>query len=371
MLNQLRIERFRGISELSLDDTGRVNLIVGRNDSGKTTVLEAIRLLLSGNPRLLRRYPKNLFDRSSRPPADQFKLAFHHGNSSSGLFVHGELSNLLLEIALRLAPVEEEEQLDLGTKADEGSTESLLERGEQIVATITANKTVTATVKMKLPIVRRVAAFGSSGHFIAERSFSAQNFPTVPKAIWLSTDRARTSSYASRYSNLIRNELAAPLLNVLRLIEPTLVDLVVLSEFRGEPEPSRSRAVLEARLSEGTLMPMELLGDGFTSVISIVTAVGAAARGLCLIDEIENGIHYSVLPSVWTAVHRTAVDFDSQVWATTHSLDCVSAAYSAFHDFPDALRVHRLDKGANGRINVHTFDHEMLGLALSRGLEVR
>ncbi len=158
------------------------------------------------------------------------------------------------------------------------------------------------------------------------------------------------------------------LLEVLKEIEPRLQSLVVLTS---QDEGFRGTAVLEVDLGLEQLLPLDSMGDGFSSIIAIISAIGAAESGICLIDEVENGIHYSLLTQMWRSAASAAEKYHSQLWATTHSYDCINSIYEAFSDAPGALRVHRLDRKPDGTVAVHTFTHAMLGRALERGLEAR
>ena len=202
-----------------------------------------------------------------------------------------------------------------------------------------------------------------------KRQFIGGSFPELPPLVWLGANRAEVRSHARRYSELYRNGDANILLDILKDIEPRLRSLVVLTMQRDEAYPAA--AVLEADLGFDQTFPLDSMGDGFSNVIAILSAVGAAKKGLCLVDEIDNGIHYSLLARLWRSVGSAADVYDTQVWATTHSYDCVAAIYEAFHDTPDSLRVHRLERKTDGTVIVHTFDHAMLGRALESGLEVR
>ena len=90
-----------------------------------------------------------------------------------------------------------------------------------------------------------------------------------------------------------------------------------------------------------------------------------------MIDEIENGFHHSVLSLVWAAIGEAARRYDTQVFATTHSFECIEAAHEAFcENRPYAFRLHRLDRVEN-ETKVITYDQETLGAAIRSGLEVR
>jgi AAA15 family ATPase/GTPase len=102
-------------------------------------------------------------------------------------------------------------------------------------------------------------------------------------------------------------------------------------------------------------------------LLAIVNAPG----GTVLIDEIENGLHHSVMLKVWQAIAETARRSETQIFATTHSWECIRAAHEAFtksgtYDF----RLHRLDR-LDGKIKAITYDEEALAAAIKAELEVR
>ena len=94
-------------------------------------------------------------------------------------------------------------------------------------------------------------------------------------------------------------------------------------------------------------------------------------NGIVFIDEIENGIHHSIMEKIWTGIAEAARRFNTQVVATTHSRECIASAYSAFNrsERYDFL-FHRLERG-NGTIEAKTYDKETLEAAIETGFEVR
>ncbi len=367
MLTNLKIEKFRGFSELSLTDAGRVNLIVGRNDTGKTSLLEAIRLLLTADPRNLNRKTRSRVARRPLLLWQDYYLAFHQLRSHNGPVLVGEVNSIKLTLRAEIRNVQQPDALAFHPDSNDGAGEdgdafdggeSLLQPSQEIVFNATANGEARAEISQRL---RRGSPVG--------RLFTGATFPKIPPVTWLGTDRAEVWPLARRYSDLFRSGGSNTLVELLRQLEPQLVSLVMLTSEHNAID--LDGAVLEADLGFDHTLPIDSMGDGFGSIISILSAIGTAKGGLCLIDEIENGIHYSVLPNLWRTVVNAAKQYDAQVWATTHSFDCLSAIYGAFCDAPDELRVHRLDRRSDGSVIVHTFDHVMLGHALEQGLEVR
>ena len=119
------------------------------------------------------------------------------------------------------------------------------------------------------------------------------------------------------------------------------------------------------------LVPVPLIGEGMRRLLSIVLAIANAPGGIVLIDEIENGLHYSVLPNVWKALADAARRNDVQVFAATHSWECLRAAHEVFsQEEPYDFRYYRLDR-EDGEVTCVAYDREMIETSLTMGMEAR
>ena len=104
---------------------------------------------------------------------------------------------------------------------------------------------------------------------------------------------------------------------------------------------------------------------------SLILAIADAENGIVLIDDIDHGLHTSVLEGVWQSISRVSREFNTQVFATTHSWECVVAAHEAFSkDLAYDFRLHRLDR-VNGDIKAVTYEQEELESAIGLQWEVR
>jgi hypothetical protein len=149
------------------------------------------------------------------------------------------------------------------------------------------------------------------------------------------------------------------ILPALRILEPRLQRLA-LAPLAGE-------SVIYGDIGLAKLVPIPFMGEGVGRVLSIVLAIANAPGGVVLIDEVENGLHYSVMKDVWKAMAVAARQMDVQVFASTHSYECIQAAHEAFtasgtYD----LRLHRLER-INEEIQVAGYDQEILGYATEEG----
>ena len=150
------------------------------------------------------------------------------------------------------------------------------------------------------------------------------------------------------------------LLDALQPLEPRLIDMTFSAD------------IIHCDIGANTSIPLPAMGEGMNRVASLVLAIGSASGGVICIDEIENGLHYSIMTDVWRAIAKAARAFDVQIFATTHSLECIRAAHEAFsQDEIYDFRYHRLDRKKTGKIEAVTFNRDMLQTAANANFEVR
>lgn len=89
------------------------------------------------------------------------------------------------------------------------------------------------------------------------------------------------------------------------------------------------------------LRPLEFLSGGLTKLSVMLLAVSRPSSNLVMVDEIENGLHHARLRLLWRQVREFAARANTQVLATTHSLECLDAAADAMAEFPDDFALLR------------------------------
>src|SRR5262249_21192052 len=124
----------------------------------------------------------------------------------------------------------------------------------------------------------------------------------------------------NRFSMLDITRRLDRVVSFLRVIEPRLTGLTLVTR--------RSVPLIYADVQGmDRKVPVALLGDGMSKLLSIILAIATIDNGIILIDEVDAGIHHSVLPKVWEGIFKAAKDFNCQIIATTHSYECLQAAY--------------------------------------------
>jgi len=159
------------------------------------------------------------------------------------------------------------------------------------------------------------------------------------------------SSYVSIHSN---PSLIVPILGRLRIqkqdsfvlealqaIEPSLVSI--------EDNSSGGSPRIWGDIGLPELLPLEAMGEGMNRLAQLaIRFASTASPGVVLIDEIENGIHHSVMPKIWKVIDTAARKLQIQIFATTHSWECVEAAYNAL-DLEEAdFLLHRIERDTTG-----------------------
>jgi AAA15 family ATPase/GTPase len=70
------------------------------------------------------------------------------------------------------------------------------------------------------------------------------------------------------------------------------------------------------------------MGDGMNRILTIILALVNSDNGCLLIDEFENGLHYTVQENLWRIIFHLSKELNIQVFATTHSEDCIKGFQS-------------------------------------------
>ena len=137
---------------------------------------------------------------------------------------------------------------------------------------------------------------------------------------------------------------------------------------RVEANPGSGVPTILVDIGLGELVPLSVMGEGMTRLAQMMIYLCGLPNGIVLIDEVENGLHHSVLATVWKTLEKAAVDLDVQIVATTHSYECFEAAHKALD--PDNFLYHRLEAGSRGHRCV-TYDADRIAGAIHYNMEAR
>lgn len=354
MLENLEVRNFRGFKGLKVENLGRINLVVGKNNSGKTSLLEALFLLSShGHPgvglnaNIVREFSPDIT--SSEAIRDVlWKPMFFDLDIEGTIEItsdHSSLGHLSMKLFI--------ERLGIAEVADMTSEAS----GAPAITVVPESLGLSFT--------------GSQGTHHKARITVSDKINLQSEPPWI--DASFYTNFISP-SNIGRNEDAVKLgglrkqkrghilLQALQILEPRLKSI--------EDNSSSGSPLILGDIGLPELVPLSSMGEGMTRVAHIVLGLARAEMrgGILLVDDIDDGIHHSVLPDVWKVIARTAKDLDVQVFATTHSYECVRDAHEALG--PNDFVLHRLEANEDGNRCV-TYTPTSIAAAIEHNLEVR
>jgi len=357
MFTSFVIENFRGFHDLSLQSLKRINLFAGMNNVGKTALLEAIFLHLGpSNPDLALRV--NAFR-----GMEQFSF---DAEQAWGWLFYGKDLNSTIALTSR-DDSNIERQLKISVHQEFGVFPIIKEAREADI------------IKLPLPASTRpsyptlVLEYKDSSEIQSKSkgimtpnglSFEISNsgIPMIP-GVFLSTRFWSTREDAERFSKLAELGLETEILPTLRLLEPRLRRLALLV--------AGGMSIIHGDVGIGRLIPINMMGEGLSRLLSLLLTVFTTKSGCVLIDEIENGLHYSIMQNIWKALQDAAKQSDTQIFATTHSRECILAAHKGIEETGDYnFSLYRLER-LNENIVAVAYDREMLATAEEFSMEVR
>ena len=375
MINSLDIKNYRNLNELKINSLGRLNLITGKNNTGKSTLLEAIAIYATKGD--FNQIYQLLIERG-----EYFKRADETKNpTESNLKV---LSSLFSD---RLINFQQENSISIGhientlLGEDQSLENTVFIRFVKYIEDIIRENEVTSRKKT---ILENDSENQNANIKIGLQVKSSKN------SYIISLDEDRPLRYIFRglgindsiqfirtrnidreinvklWDNITLTEKEQYVIDALKIIEPTTERIAFIEENRKE-----RTAVI--KLSTATnIIPLQSMGDGMNRILTIILALVNADNGFLLIDEFENGLHYSVQEQLWKIIFNLAEKLNVQVFITTHSEDCI-AGFENIVNSPDNKlegKLIRLDN-INGIIRQVEFGASDLKIATDNNIEIR
>ncbi|MDE2857149.1 MAG: AAA family ATPase [Chloroflexota bacterium] len=337
MYKSFRVKNFRCFKDLQINDLGRVNLIAGKNNTGKTALLEAMYLLTKplkpGVWANLSKWRELHFP--GKEPSKHWGLFFYDIDTSLKIEIEAFQTDSQTRSRLTISQLSYEEKYlhEFREYAELLRREGLTGlEAIQVIANSDAVLDIELHSYSDIDSREKRAVLLSHGNqpvFAGSQVELASVFLPVQ-------GRPNEKTAIFQFSRLdIRNQLPT-MIEMLQEFEPGLSDLRLSSPF-GE-------MMIWGRVN-GTSKPLKLMGEGMNRVAHLIITMMTKPKSVIFIDEIENGIHHSAQCKVWKAIGQLARELDIQVFATTHSLEMIRAAYEAFAEENrlDEFRYHRLD----------------------------
>ncbi len=372
MLRTLKIENFRCFQSFELQQLGRLNLLVGTNNSGKTSILEAVQLLSSKlNLESLRKlmagrgeYILN-DERSDSRELDVCHLFYGHEINVDSRFsiIGGSESN---EEGISVFIEHSPRQLSLfedleGLEEFESIRELALvfkwlgEENKDVKLRLSAQQGLSSDYIRRIDLSRRIQRdlkdSGVRTQFVTSSSLTTENMIDLYDQVVLTAEEKLVTE-------------------ALQTIEPNIERIAPISSEKRRYTNSRSGFIVKFYNNDQRI-PIGSMGDGIWRILGLTLAIINARNGILLVDEIDTGLHFSTMSDMWKLVWETAKRLNVQVFATTHSRDCwESLATIANAETPseEGITIHRIEKGKTSSV---VFNERQVVIAAEQEIEVR
>jgi AAA domain, putative AbiEii toxin, Type IV TA system/AAA ATPase domain len=343
-LESLEIHRFRAFDHLRIERLGRVNLVVGKNNVGKSSLLEALWLYANqGHPIIVWKILEARDE--GRGPERTLRAR---------------------------SPMEE----DVGIEDYADSVKQLFHRNSdtnyeaRIGPQSIGNRTLTISLGFNLqktaPILKTSIGQQQNAYGLDDRAYRLQE-GNGERCVMVAANGLDALTLEKFWDSVALTDLEDDVLSALRLIAPNVERVNMLTGRK--KRNARTPVVKVAGMNEP--VPLKSLGDGMNRMFGISLALVSARNGMLLIDEIENGLHYSVQSNVWRLVFEVARRLNVQVFATTHSWDCIAAFQQAAQEYEqdEGILIRLIEK--KGKIVADSFNENELEIATREEIEVR
>lgn len=346
MINFLQIKNYKNLKNLELESLEKVNLVIGKNNTGKSSLLEAISLFITNGKyaqidKILKNRDlqlNNIFENNFYAIAtlfNNFKIKFDVSNII-------EITNKTDSIRLKFVKYIE-------TEVDDGNKLKVL-----------VNDNETSDNEFKIG-------------FSVEKNQKKIIYAIERRLIYISDNKENIQYINSRdfnikngllFDSIALTEKENYVIETLQILEPNIERLTFV-EIQNE-----RKAVIKLKNND-KITPLSSMGDGINRIFSIILALVNSENGYLLIDEFENGLHYSVQEKLWEIIFYLSEKLNIQVFATTHSNDCIDS-------FENVLNNSKKNKGKiiklelyKGDVKEVSYNASELKIATEQNIEIR
>ena len=343
-METFHVNNYKGLKDLELRGLSRVNLIVGRNNVGKSSLLEVLSLYYSGGSvnellDILDYSGERVVTRTSSYSGEtvidneaHFLSLFNRSGFEGGKAPAIVLDDGTFVISLGIG-YQKEKRIRKGSSIN------------HILEYLTESEFLAESSKDGVIAEKGLAIrAGDSFQFLPFHS-EFQVFAESKKCVFVRPADFILIPNAALFDKIAMSDKEEKLLSALRIIEPQIQKINYLESDPG----SKNRVPFVVVGPKSERVRLTSMGDGINRILTIILSMlNCPAGGALALDEIDNGLHYSVQEQLWKMVFSLAKELDVQVFATTHSMDCLKS-FAQVNSGEDGLLI-RLDARSDGEI---------------------
>lgn len=378
MLNSVDIKNYRNLKTLRINSLARVNLITGKNNTGKSTLLEAIAIyatkgdltfiyqLLRDRGEIYRQAEKNKDVTESNIMALSSLFAdrivgfkkddsISIGSLENTLF--GEEKSLDESVSMRFVKYSDDLQIDNQGGTTRKRTLLIEDDADKLLADFKVGLEISVgdiSYILSLDEGRFYDRFGLSRGLGKSENYQFIKTRNIDREI-----------NGRLWDNIALTEKEQYAIEALKIIEPSTERIAFI-------ESLRERTAVIKLSNTANVLPLRSMGDGINRILTIILALVNSDKGFLLIDEFENGLHHTVQEQLWNIIFNLSQKLNVQVFVTTHSEDSISGFESVLNSPGNSFdgKLIRLDN-VNGNIRQVEFNAQELKIATDQNIETR
>lgn len=347
MFNSVHIENFRGIRTTSVEGLAQVNVFFGKNNCGKSSILESV-FLLAGQSNPTLPFSLNAMRGYAGISEQNLSLDFYNLREDNRIRISGEGDEpRALEVSAFHSQKQDVSLQDLG---DQGAQLGMPSYGLRMNFSL-GEKNYTTNILI-------TNEDGPTGRVKADKRYTeslhAEYLPSTSMQI----------PVAEKFAQVVAEKQEQKIIDIMRCIEPKILDMQLVGKD----------LLVDVGLSRR--LPINVMGDGLRKLVAVVLSVYRCRDGILLVDEIDNGFHFSVMPQLWKAVFLSAAVNRTQVFVTTHNLDSLKGLVAMLRDeengrFRPSLSAYKLIKDETDEVHAVRYGYEQMEYSIEQEIEVR
>jgi AAA15 family ATPase/GTPase len=353
LLEHFTIKNFRGFDALELEGLSRVNLFVGKNNSGKTSVLEAVFLLTGASNPMLANNINLLRGLGRGVDVEKLKYLFHNINmenkpdfyakfsdaSERWLTLSAKYQNIFAANNSERAVITTEDTSNIGG----------IEFTFSVKEAQSEKKEYQSAVIMENNNVNQVSPIGYT-----EKIY----------ATFIPSDNIEGGAF-ERFSKIVEQKREKPILDALRQFDSSIEDI-----------QSTKNGFLFSVKGIKDRVPGNVLGGGIRRFLNIVTTVSEKQNVFVCIDEIENGLHYSAHKLLWKSLLSFSEQNNVQLFITTHNIETLESLTSVLEEdtlgnMREYVKIFKVAKTLKAGYQTYRYSFEGFKEAIEHETEIR
>lgn len=346
-ISKLNVKAFRGIKNLCLDDLSLINILVGSNNCGKTSLLEAIKIM--ENPEDLGSILRVASGRRTMNNDNFLRVAnsiFQDTGEEFCIDIQADINNVNFELRV---VAENKSILNIGTGEDDGT--DVIESNNR-------------------GLEGRLLVLENGKKINKKNTFSIYNYSTVKideskknfKSIYVHSNvNYYTSCVKFIKDNIVNNTFKKDtLIQMIRIFDTSINDISIID------------SEIYLHDNENNSKPLFSYGNGTQKAVLLAAVMAQCEDGVMLIDEIDNAIHKTALKDIFQNFISACKEMNIQTFITTHSIEALDIMLEVNENMSsDSIRVITLKKDVQNTVARVLTGAEAINVRDEYNLELR